>query len=71
MIHNVFPSVMETVTFSYKLLLYVLSIQEIALMEEELNMKNELVKKQENLIQEWEKELKDQFDKHKIELDRV
>lgn len=40
-------------------------------MEEELNIKNELIKKQENLIQEWKKELKDQLDKHKIELDRV
>lgn len=46
-------------------------MQEIALMEEELNIKNELIKKQENLIQEWKKELKDQLDKHKIELDRV
>lgn len=40
-------------------------------MEEELNKKNELIKKQENLIQKWKKELKDQLDKHKIELDRV
>ena len=46
-------------------------MQEVALMEEELNKKNELIKKQENLIQEWKKELKDQLDKHKIELDRV
>ena len=63
---------METVIyFSSKLILYVLFMQEIALMEEELNIKNELIKKQENLIQEWKKELKDQLDKHKIELDRV
>ncbi|RZC13083.1 Mediator of RNA polymerase II transcription subunit 28, partial [Glycine soja] len=67
-----------------KLQLYFISLQredkptkvemlrkEIALMEEELNIKNELIKKQENLIQEWKKELKDQLDKHKIELDRV
>ena len=27
-------------------------------MEEELNVKTELIKKQENLIQEWQKELK-------------
>lgn len=67
-----FWSVMETVIyFSSKLILYVLFMQEIALMEEELNIKNELIKKQENLIQEWKKELKDQLDKHKIELDRV
>lgn len=52
-------------------MLYVLFMQEVALMEEELNKKNELIKKQENLIQEWKKELKDQLDKHKIELDRV
>lgn len=40
-------------------------------MEDELNKKTELIKKQENLIQEWKKELKDQLDKHNIELDRV
>jgi len=40
-------------------------------MEEELNIKDELIKKQENLIQEWRKELKDQLDKHKAELDKV
>ncbi|KAJ1398587.1 Sugar phosphate transporter domain [Sesbania bispinosa] len=45
--------------------------KEIALMEDELNKKTELIKKQENLIQEWKKELKDQLDKHNIELDRV
>ncbi|KAL2342972.1 hypothetical protein Fmac_004257 [Flemingia macrophylla] len=67
-----------------KLQLYFISLQreekpskaemlrkEIALMEEELNIKNELIKNQENLILEWKKELKDQLDKHKIELDRV
>lgn len=51
--------------------MYALSKQEIALMEDELNKKNELIKKQENLIQEWKKELKDQLDKHTLELDRV
>lgn len=40
-------------------------------MEDELNKKTELIQKQENLIQEWKKELKDQLDKHNIELDRV
>jgi len=50
---------------------YVLSKQEIALMEDELNEKNELIKKQEHLIQEWKKELSDQLDKHNIELNRV
>ena len=48
-----------------------MSKQEIALMEEELNVKTELIKKQENLIQEWQKELKDQLDRHKTELERV
>jgi mediator of RNA polymerase II transcription subunit 28 len=50
---------------------YVLSKQEIALMEDELNEKNELIKKQEHLIQEWKKELSDQLEKHNIELNRV
>lgn len=40
-------------------------------MEEELNIKDELIKKQENLIQEWKKGLKDQLDKHKTELNKV
>ena len=48
-----------------------MSKQEIALMEEELNVKTELIKKQENLIQEWQKGLKDQLDRHKTELERV
>ena len=68
---NVFDQLWRLIYFSSKLILYVLFMQEIALMEEELNIKNELIKKQENLIQEWKKELKDQLDKHKIELDRV
>lgn len=40
-------------------------------MEDELNEKNELIKKQEHLIQEWKKELTDQLDKHNTELNRV
>ncbi|GAU19689.1 hypothetical protein TSUD_78140 [Trifolium subterraneum] len=51
--------------------LYRLSKQEIARMEDELNEKHELIKKQEHLIQEWKKELTDQLDKHNIELNRV
>lgn len=67
-----------------KLQLYFISLQredkptkaemlrkEIALMEDELNEKNELIKKQEHLIQEWKKELSDQLEKHNIELNRV
>ncbi|KAF7131543.1 hypothetical protein RHSIM_Rhsim09G0186400 [Rhododendron simsii] len=45
--------------------------QEIAVMEEELKIKSELIKKQERLIQGWRKELKDQLDKHNTELERV
>lgn len=40
-------------------------------MEEELKTKAELIKKQEELIQGWRKELKDQLEKHKTELKRV
>lgn len=40
-------------------------------MEEELKTKTELISKQEKLIQEWRKELKDQLDKHNMELERV
>ena len=54
-----------------KLVVFALSKQDIATMEEELKIKTELIKRQENLIQEWRKELKDQLDKHKTELDRV
>ncbi|XP_028780785.1 mediator of RNA polymerase II transcription subunit 28-like isoform X2 [Neltuma alba] len=45
--------------------------KEIAVMEEELQRKTELIRKQENLIQGWRNELKDQLDKHSTELDRV
>ncbi|XP_073050468.1 mediator of RNA polymerase II transcription subunit 28 isoform X1 [Primulina eburnea] len=67
-----------------KLQLYFISLQrddpptreetlrkEIAMMEEELKVKAELIKKQERLIQGWRSELKEQFDKHNIELERV
>lgn len=40
-------------------------------MEEELKSKNELIAKQEKLIQGWKKELKDKLDKHVAELERV
>ncbi|CAI0452391.1 unnamed protein product [Linum tenue] len=45
--------------------------KEIAVMEEELKTKDELIKKQEKLIQGWQEELKDQLEKHKMELERV
>uniref|UniRef100_A0A5B6ZT77 Putative mediator of RNA polymerase II transcription subunit 28 n=1 Tax=Davidia involucrata TaxID=16924 RepID=A0A5B6ZT77_DAVIN len=45
--------------------------KEIAAMEDELKIKTELIKKQEQLILGWRKELKDQLDKHNSELERV
>ncbi|KAL2238993.1 mediator of RNA polymerase II transcription subunit 28 [Sesamum indicum] len=45
--------------------------KEIAMMEEELKVKSELINKQEKLIQGWRTELKDQLDKHNIELEKV
>ncbi|KAK4349463.1 hypothetical protein RND71_032218 [Anisodus tanguticus] len=45
--------------------------KEIEKMEEELEIKTELIAKQERLIQGWRKELKDQLDKHIMELERV
>ncbi|KAK9274294.1 hypothetical protein L1049_019108 [Liquidambar formosana] len=45
--------------------------KEIAVMEEELKIKNEVINKQERLIQGWRKELKGQLDKHNTELSRV
>ncbi|GER24725.1 mediator of RNA polymerase II transcription subunit [Striga asiatica] len=45
--------------------------KEIANMEEELKVKTELIDKQERLIQGWRMELKDQLEKHNIELERV
>lgn len=47
------------------------SLKDIAMMEEELKTKTERIKKQERLIQGWRKELKDQLEKHKTELERV
>ncbi|PHT39964.1 Mediator of RNA polymerase II transcription subunit 28 [Capsicum baccatum] len=45
--------------------------KEIENMEEELETKTKLIAKQERLIQGWRKELKDQLNKHIIELERV
>lgn len=45
--------------------------KEIAMLEEELKLKNEIIKKQEMLIEGWRKELEDQLDKHTTELERV
>ncbi|KAK1421660.1 hypothetical protein QVD17_24162 [Tagetes erecta] len=45
--------------------------KDIAMMEEELKTKTDLIKKQERLIQGWRKELKDQLEKHNAELERV
>ncbi|KAF6161674.1 hypothetical protein GIB67_024031 [Kingdonia uniflora] len=45
--------------------------KEISIMEEELKTKTEMIKKHEKLIQGWRKELKDQFDKHVTELEKV
>ncbi|KAK2965175.1 hypothetical protein RJ640_019930 [Escallonia rubra] len=45
--------------------------KEIAMMEEELKAKNELIKKQERMIQGWRKELEDQLERHNTELERV
>ncbi|KAB1202317.1 Mediator of RNA polymerase II transcription subunit 28 [Morella rubra] len=45
--------------------------KEISVMEEELKIKNGIIKKQERMIQGWRKELKDQLDKHNNELERV
>ncbi|XP_009789031.1 mediator of RNA polymerase II transcription subunit 28 isoform X1 [Nicotiana tabacum] len=45
--------------------------KEIEKMEEELKTKTELIAKQERLIQGWREELKDQLDKHIMELERV
>lgn len=45
--------------------------KDIAMMEEEVKTKTDLIKKQERLIQGWRKELKDQLEKHNTELERV
>ncbi|XP_065860454.1 mediator of RNA polymerase II transcription subunit 28 [Euphorbia lathyris] len=45
--------------------------KEIATMEDELKLKDELIKKQERLIRGWRMELNEQLEKHKTELERV
>ncbi|KAK9146963.1 hypothetical protein Sjap_006866 [Stephania japonica] len=45
--------------------------KEIAMMEEELRTKNELITKHEKLLQGWRKQVKDQLDKHNTELEKV
>ncbi|KAK1291554.1 Mediator of RNA polymerase II transcription subunit 28 [Acorus calamus] len=45
--------------------------KEIAVMEDELKTKSEIIKKHERLIQGWRKEVNDQLDKHVTELERV
>ncbi|KAL8257865.1 hypothetical protein R6Q59_029906 [Mikania micrantha] len=45
--------------------------KDIAMMEEELKTKTELIRKQERLMQGLRKELKDQLEKHNVELERV
>lgn len=46
-------------------------VQEIARMEEEVKVMNEVIKKQEILIDGWTAELKEQLHKHNVELERV
>ncbi|EPS70795.1 hypothetical protein M569_03963 [Genlisea aurea] len=46
-------------------------LQEIAAMEEELRTKTELINKQKKLIEGWKTELKEQLNKHNVELERV
>ncbi|KAF0926480.1 hypothetical protein E2562_025321 [Oryza meyeriana var. granulata] len=45
--------------------------KDIAIMEEELKTKSELIAKHKKLIEGWQKELKDQLGKHVTELERV
>ncbi|GAB2237516.1 hypothetical protein Droror1_Dr00015418 [Drosera rotundifolia] len=45
--------------------------KDFATMPEELKVKKEMVKKQEQLIQGWRKELKDQLLRHNAELEKV
>ncbi|OMO81977.1 hypothetical protein COLO4_23333 [Corchorus olitorius] len=45
--------------------------KEIATMEEELKVKSEIIKNQETLIEGWRKDLADQLQKHKTELEKV
>ncbi|MFS7977871.1 putative mediator of RNA polymerase II transcription subunit 28 [Helianthus anomalus] len=48
-----------------------ISRKDIAMMEEELRTKTDLIKKQERLIQGWREEFKDQLEKHNAELERI
>ena len=41
------------------------------MMEEELKIKTEIIKKQERLIQGWREELKDQLDKHNVVFEQL
>ncbi|KAJ6686620.1 MEDIATOR OF RNA polymerase II TRANSCRIPTION SUBUNIT 28 [Salix purpurea] len=45
--------------------------KEIAMMEEELKVRDELMKEQERLVQGWREELKDHSERHIAELERV
>ncbi|KAA0044351.1 hypothetical protein IC582_017526 [Cucumis melo] len=45
--------------------------KEISAIEEELKVKNDIIKKQERLIEGWKKDLKEQLDKHNNELEKV
>ncbi|OMO63864.1 hypothetical protein CCACVL1_22222 [Corchorus capsularis] len=45
--------------------------KEIATMEEELKVKSEIIKNQERLIEGWRKDIVDQLQKHKTELEKV
>ncbi|OAY61837.1 hypothetical protein MANES_01G220201v8 [Manihot esculenta] len=54
-----------------KLQLCLIGSNEIDVMEEEVQIKDGIIKKQETWIQGWRKELKDQLDKHKTELERL
>ncbi|KAL8167731.1 hypothetical protein V2J09_009230 [Rumex salicifolius] len=45
--------------------------KDIAAMEEELKEKTKLIKAQEQLIQGWSKQLKEQVDRHRAELSKV
>lgn len=41
------------------------------MMEEEVKVMNEVIKKQEKMIDGWTTELKEQLHKHNVELERV
>ncbi|KAG9145748.1 hypothetical protein Leryth_011187 [Lithospermum erythrorhizon] len=45
--------------------------KEIAAMEEELKEKDALIEKYDKLIQGWRKDLQEQLEKHKTELEKV